>query len=388
MESCRVTAAAEAERPLLFLPHEAMRRSLSASAVLLTALGALALGVVACGSAEDPDLTFGKRKGASDVEGTDGEGTFGGGPGSTTVSPQDACATSSASAEAPPVQFVFMVDKSGSMQDDGKWLAAVSALKSVFGGSAVSKNLSASLQFFPMDSDALECSVPAYQAPAVAMTKLPATSFATRLDATIPDGSTPTLPALQGALAYAQQAKAQAGGAKVVVVLVTDGDPVGCNSDVDTVSAAASAAAAQVPTYVIGVGTELTKMNQVAAAGGTKQAILISTANPTQTAADLEKAIGQVQAQAVTCDYKIPTAPNGQRIDVDKVNVRLTPGSGQAETLTYSKDCKDGKGWRYDNVASPSKIEICPTTCNAAKADAKAKMDVFFGCATQGGVVR
>ena len=101
---------------------------------------------------------------------------------------------------------------------------------------SVIKGLSASMQFFSQPDD---CNVASYATPDAAMRALPdPLAFSTRLDMTGPNGGTPTLPALQGAIQYAQQVKAGiTNGEKVVIVLVTDGDPNGCNWITDNVVA-------------------------------------------------------------------------------------------------------------------------------------------------------
>jgi len=56
------------------------------------------------------------------------------------------------------------------------------------------------------------------------------------------------------------------------------------------------------------------------------------------------------------------------------------------QTLDYNADCTNGTGWHYDNPSTPTKILICPGSCNTLLANANGKIDILFGCATQGGV--
>jgi len=169
------------------------------------------------------------------------------------------------------------------------------------------------------------------------------------------------------------------------LVLVTDGEPNHCQSSVDSVATEAAAAAADVKTYVIGVGDALSNLNKIAAAGGTGQAILVSTSSSTTISDSFKAALGTIASQALSCDYKIPAPPNGQSIDPNKVNVRYSATGGAGTTLTYSANCATD-GWHYDSASGPSKIILCPSTCDRVMKDKGAKIDVFFGCAVKGGI--
>jgi hypothetical protein len=282
---------------------------------------------------------------------------------------------------------VFMFDKSKSMDDDSKWTSCSMGLKSFF-ADPKSKGMNASLQFFPLgdNEDAIECSEASYQATQVDMRSLPnASDFATAIDAITPAGGTPTLPALSGAIAYAKQIRATRAAqdqGKVAIVLVTDGEPNHCSSSISAVQSAAAAAKNDVPTYVVGIG-KVKALDKIAVAGGTQKAFIVSTADPTQTATAFQSALATIRGAALSCEYKMPAPPAGKTLDLGTVNVVYTSGAGAADTLTYSKDCAT-PGWRYDNPNAPSKVQLCPTTCNAVKADNAAKIDIELGCATKG----
>jgi uncharacterized protein YegL len=360
-----------------------MHPSRTRSFLLSSAL--VAIGVAACGGTPNgSDFGRGGDKngnGAIGDPGTDPPslGSIDGANGGVNA----ACVTSSKQAEGSPVYLVFMFDKSGSMDKQSKWTSCATGLKSFFADKS-SVDISASLQFFALPN---ACDVPAYSTPVVPMKTLPdATTFAGAIDGTLPDGDTPTLPALQGAIAYAQQVQQQHAAGKVAVVLVTDGEPNGCGSSVKNVTQAAAAVAKTIPTYVIGVGTELSNLNQIAQGGGTGKAVLISTTNPGSIAQDFSNAIAQVR-NALSCEYNIPAPPDGKTIDANNVNVVYTSTAGKTDTLAYNKDCT-GAGWHYDDPSSPSKVQICKTSCDTIKADSKGKVDVLFGCATKGGVAR
>jgi hypothetical protein len=105
---------------------------------------------------------------------------------------------------------------------------------------------------------------------------------------------------------------------RVVLVVATDGIPdATCagssppNSLDQAVVAAGKLAqgklydgAPKLPVFVIGVGSELDALNQIAAAGGSDNATLISTG------ADVDKqfiaALDAIRRQSLACDYPIP----------------------------------------------------------------------------------
>jgi uncharacterized protein YegL len=379
------------------------RRGSLSSASLCIAGVLVAVAAVACGSSNDS--TFGDPNGGGGGDpnaGTSGNTAFGGTSGGVVdpnggssggtsggvgavkpVSATDACASSNAGVDALPIYLVFMVDKSGSMGGSAmsvKWTPAVAALKDFFADPS-SANIHASLTFFKSNN---ECNVGSYATPAVAMTALPqTTSFAAALDANSPNGGTPTLPAEQGAVQYAQTVAATLkAGEKVAVVLVTDGDPNDCSSTAANVAAAAATVASTIKTYVIGVGTEVAKLDQIATGGGTAPHIQVNTTSAATTSSDLRAAIGKIKAAQLSCDYTLPPPPSGKTIDVNAVNVNYTTG-GMTNTLGYSADCSNASGWHYDSTTTPTKIIMCPTICTSLQNDTSGgKIDIVFGCST------
>jgi von Willebrand factor type A domain len=343
----------------------------------------LAVVLQACGGASSSVFGSGGDSNGSDAPPTGGSasnptginlGDAGGGVGAS-------CAESTSQAALVPVILVFMIDRSGSMSQDMKWPTVVSGLESFFADPA-SAGISASVQFFENDQD--ECDVSAYQTPAVAITSLPSTIFASTINTYSPNGGTPTEPALGGAIAYAQQQQAANPGTKVAVVLATDGVPNDCNSTVDNVAAEAQAVASTIPTYVIGVGDQLQSLDQIAMGGGTMQAFVVSVGNPAQTATDFQTALSTIRGNTLSCELQLPMPPAGKTLDPTTVNVLFTPSGGSAMTLTYDQNCAGTNDWHYDNPASPTEIILCQSTCATVQADSSAKIDIVTGCVTNG----
>jgi len=353
----------------------------------------LLVTLMACGGADPSISDFNKGEGANGG-GFDNGSTSGGenlgGPAQPKGGDLAACATQTATAEARPVYLVFMFDKSGSMTENGspKWSSSKAATKAFF-ESADSKGISASLSFFP-DQQNYSCNTSAYSTPKVAMGALPSNAFGSQLDAQSPAGGTPTYQAMQGAIGYAQSvASGQGKDGSVAIVLVTDGLPqANCNNtSISQVKSLAASVAATIPTYVIGVGDALSNLNDIAVGGGTKAALVVSQSNAAQIQADFAKAINQIKASALTCDYKIPAAPSGETFDRSKVNVQHTPTGAAAATLQYNQACTGGTGWKYDDATNPTRILLCDGSCDGVKAKA-GKVDILFGCATQTGPVK
>jgi hypothetical protein len=373
----------------------------------LLGLGAVtAVVVIACGSNGDGSAFGGGTSGSagSSGDGTSGtsgtiSGTSGGtsgasGTSGTTGGIGPACATSTATGKADPVYLVFVVDRSGSMkfnpQPNNKWDSVLSGMTTFFKDTG-SAGLFASEQVFPQKAPSNdECTTANYQAQLVPMTALPDTTgvLASTLTANGPDPNfgTPTKPALDGAIAFAKTV--QATGKKTALVLVTDGEPNNCNSDLPSTAAAAGAGLPDIKTYVIGVGDLLTNLDQIAMGGGTTKALIVSTTNPAAISGDFVKVLGGIRTEALKCEYPMGQPPNGEMLDINKVNVQFTPKGGMVTTLDYSAGCASGSGWKYDDPAMPTKIIICPTSCNTLLASAEGKIDIVFGCKTAGGTPR
>ncbi|HVJ88506.1 MAG TPA: vWA domain-containing protein [Labilithrix sp.] len=362
------------------------------------ATGSFLLAMVACGSEDGSQFTDtnepppgnGVPNGAS-LSDLGPEGTA------------SACVNQLSGAELTPANLVIMYDKSGSMGDLPdfdpalKWNPVNAGMKQFF-ADPYSSTLRASLQFFPQnDIDIPTACAFSYATPKVALTMASDPAFVSTLDATKPQGGTPTLPALNGAIAYAKSIQADRPEDKTVVVLVTDGEPgffdptknafvPGCpNNDIAHVAGAAREAftSAKIPTFVIGVGPSLDKLNTVASAGGTGAAIMVNVNDPAKTKSQIVNALGQIRKSVVACDFSIPPAPEGEELDPFAVNVALTNADGSEKILGYSVECGSAEGWRYDNPASPKRIILCSAACDAARTSPTGKISLAFGCKTQ-----
>lgn len=249
-----------------------------------------------------------------------------------------------------------------------------------------------------------ECVLSDYDVARVPIAALPgnAGSLTSNIDGIAnppPEALTPTSAAVTGGLAYAKQFATANPTHAVVMVLATDGLPTRCtpyeSSKIGQIAATAAGGTPTVKTFVIGVFADAEKataqpnLDNIASGGGTGKALIVSTGG--NVTADFQKALDQIRGAALPCEYKVPTPTNGTA-DYDKVNVQYTPaGGGKATVLPQVKGgaaaCGSSIGWYYDvdpANGTPTKIILCPTTCNDVKAGsgAGAKVDVLLGCKT------
>lgn len=237
--------------------------------------------MIACGGAGDGS-EFGGSSGSSGdgTSGSNGSSSFGG----TSGSSGEGGASSSGDGGNcnAPVDMYIMFDKSGSMGNDcnigattnSKWCRGINALAGYF-KSAGATGQSAALQFFPFDNhNDSQCGTgTGYDKPAIPtadFTTLPSTSFEAILNSTKPGGETPTEAAIRGLTKFT--AANRRPGKVTIGILVTDGNPNGCNEDLGDLSNLLDAhfKATTIRTYVIGMqGADFGKIEQIAAGGGT-----------------------------------------------------------------------------------------------------------------------
>jgi hypothetical protein len=319
---------------------------------------------------------------------------------STDGSDDNVCESTSASASWTPVYLAFAFDVSGSMGEEDKpwhdpelkWEPVVEATTS-FLTDPLMEGMFASMTFFP--SHRLDrCEAESYEEPDVSFTALPSVAFSDALTAIREDGwmgSTPTSYVLEGLRTFITEQKAVLTdtSATFAIVLVTDGYPQGCDDvDISTVvDVAEDIMVSGIKTYVIGVNNPsiedapdtLDNLHLIAKAGGTGQAFIIATGDPTQTTSDFRAAVDDIRGSAFSCNLDIPHAPEGSTFDRANVRVRLT-GKDSNITLEYDGRCETENAWRYNDMDHPTQISLCESTCELAESWPEAALDVEFTC--------
>lgn len=240
------------------------------------------------------------------------------------------------------------------------------------------------------------CTVADYVTPAVPIMDIPGATarLMGNMDARLALGTTPLGPAIKGALTYLGTHMQSRPDRRTVLVIVSDGVPEGCigGNDVATIAADLRAAAARTPaltTYMVGVFADneppevRAAVDQIAMAGGAGAPFIVSPNE--QLAEKFLGALNQIRGAALPCDLAIPKPAKGD-LDFGKVNVRVTGTAGPVD-LVYvgSRDrCAATRdGWYYDVdpiMATPARVHLCPAVCDRVKADAKASVELQFGC--------
>ncbi len=240
------------------------------------------------------------------------------------------------------------------------------------------------------------CNAADYAKPEVEIAPLPgvAPAITMSLAAHSPSTSTPTGPALQGAVDHAKAWAMTHPGHVVIAVLATDGEPTECSpqdqAGVAAIAAAALTATPSVKTFTIGTfasgdipsGPNL--LNAIAASGGTGQAFNINTTMNVDQA--FLMALNQIRGSALGCQYQIPTPMSGSNADPTKVNVQYTPSGGSPQVIPHVADqahCPaSGDAWYYDNNNAPMQILLCASTCAKVQNDSMGNIDILLGCKT------
>jgi len=309
------------------------------------------------------------------------------------------CANAVIAGAPVPVTMYMMFDKSGSMLQDQKWAGAKAALIAFFQDDD-SAGLNVALRFFPDDAPVAGCNESSCNANACAtplvdagvLNDKPAHSdpqqqkLIDAVESKEPGGQTPMFAALSGATAWATTQAMSNSDERTVVVLVTDGEPNGCNEDIGAIAGLSSAAldSTGILTYAIGMdGANQSQLNAIASAGGTDEAFVVGLGSVHK---DLSAALAQIRTSALDCTFVMPDATEpGDVLDPKKVNVSYSAGDVTDETIGYVESpsaCGADGGWYYDNPEIPSQIELCPASCDTVQDDHDATVEIVLGCET------
>lgn len=309
----------------------------------------------------------------------------------STGAPGDTCAAATAEVKPVPLDIALLVDTSYSMDFDLRWQYVKGALTTFVEGPE-QDDLGLALQFFPLRE---QCSVPTYAQPAFPMASVSGarTDIEQTLNERRMSGGTPLVQVLQGMGEYATKWAKDHDDHKTVIVVATDGVPdatcsaSSLNPPNDLPNAAKIAkdlasGTPSLPVFVIGVGDELDSLNAIADAGGTGPAVLI------RNGADAQKefldALRSIRQKSLGCDYVVPDAKAGT-IDYKTVNVDFTEGKRVASSFFYV-DAADGcalepnAGWYYDDPKAPTKVILCPATCDRVTKVQDGRIDIAYGC--------
>lgn len=356
--------------------------------ILFAGTSLVILASAACSS--DPDVeVFGDPSSSSSGSSQSSSGFSSGGASSGGI---NGCAGNEVSGKTQPVHLVMALDISGSMcfelsgngttcgNANSRWQLTLNALSTFF-KSPTGKDVSVSV--IPWSDPSNNCTgLGGFDQPISPKdVPLPDTSdsIATSIRALQPKGATPTKAAIEGAVRHANTLKGQlTDGGRVVIALVTDGEPT-CGTSADAKAAAQAAKQAGFPVYVIGISDNAVSVDSVAEGGGTTKAFLVKN----NVADEMNAALRDIKGAALSCATKLPDAPAGQALDLKQINVSLTV-KGAQRVVPQSQDCSNPAGWRYVPDASrPTGIELCSSVCSEVTANlTDSKINIVLGCAT------
>ncbi len=91
-----------------------------------------------------------------------------------------------------------------------------------------------------------------------------------------------------------------------------------------------------------------------------------------------------VESAHMNCEWEIPEPPDGETLDPDLVNVEYISSDNRSTFIGRvfsADDCEEvDHGWYYDDPENPTKVLVCPQTCEWIQGDVGAEMKIHFGC--------
>ncbi len=93
-----------------------------------------------------------------------------------------------------------------------------------------------------------------------------------------------------------------------------------------------------------------------------------------------------IEKTTINCTFDIPTPPDGTVVP-NETNVDFIPTPGATPqgifNVATAADCGINGGWYFDSNTNPTKITLCPTTCNNVEDSTEGSVRVKYGCATE-----
>jgi hypothetical protein len=305
----------------------------------------------------------------------------------------DHCVAQPLTSDDRAIDVLFVMSTSASMatidgetSPDSRWASASNAVRA-FVARLNGERYGAGLLFFPLlvptdGGAAVEaCSSSDYEAPVVSVAPLDAAGAqAAAIDAALGaaslEGGNAMTAVLTGALKVAARVKGRTGHI-VQTVLVTDGALDSCGGDVTSAAAAARTAfqTDRLETYVLGIGSNATNLDLIAAAGGTFHAYA-ATSNE-----GVASALSTLGATMRRCHFFFPMVlpPDAFLRMIFAVDY----GKIGQELLSRFDDgsfCGPSAGWFLNSNVTPSYAIVCPTTCEALLQRPDREVSAMLGC--------
>lgn len=284
--------------------------------------------------------------------------------------PDGSCLATSQQAELLPGALFIMLDQSVSMNKtlaDGnsRWKDVTDGINE-FLSSQASPDLLVGLQYFGLDGDGPGlCDMATYDSADVAIQPVAAAAplVAMSLASHGPTESAATIAAVQGGLQYANAWLAVNPTRDARFVLISDDLPNAC-LPMDPV--------------LLGVeladrGTNTAHPYLIATGSSSEVASTLYMSNPGHTfvidesgdtKAQIVKALSNIDAPPV-CEVELPKLPNGATPDPGSLGV-VNVETGVPTAVMRVSDlsaCAASGGYYFDDPATPSRVILCPSTC-------------------------
>ena len=327
------------------------------------------------------------------------------------------CATATAAATRDPVFMLIVLDGSGSMGEDNKWVAVVPALDAIFDDLLAKGDTTfgAGLHVFSDSQDPTngEGPYPTSNDVFIGFVDKPQhDALRARIDTAQASNGTPTQLALIGGYKRLENLvpfPPLAPNGHKVLVLMTDGVPNGGTTeqqaclDLADSKVKETGPAGPISTFSVGIGPfpssdtgsyDPVFMGHLAKAGGTAppgcdpnensnvQNICHFQVDPTKASnvAALTKAfidaINKIRSQVTSCTFDLEKPDGGGAIDPSSVNVVFTDGSGVVHIIPEDPQ----NGWHYDDPTAPTKVILNGSGCDEVKLDSLGKLSIVLGC--------
>ncbi len=333
--------------------------------------------------------------------------------GSSSLTPDSACMTTTADAQRRAANILLVLDRSGSMttrtgnsSGPSRWEAATAGIRALL--QRLDDETQVGLTLFPAPRGSTD-NASTYATPVVPVAAL-RTSRAAILSALSsgPSGNTPMTCAMDGSRQYYQRFT---GEGSRNIILITDGQPTNectgqpalppCNllppdlacierfergrqTAVQVQVAMARALTPSVRTFVAGTPEASDAfLSDLAFQGGSARTTTCRNTNTCHYSlregsfeADIAAALEDIRGRTLTCEFAVNADPS--RVDPQRVNVTVRASMSAERTLPRDVDHRDG--WDYsDGMRS---IILYGPACDTVRTDPQVRVQILFGCPT------
>jgi hypothetical protein len=321
------------------------------------------------------------------------------------TSSSDGCTSEVTEAVLAPAVFELVIDTSGTMGDPlpdvrgSKWTVTRDALLDAI--EAMPERTSLGVVFYPdLPNSAPVCFDRNVDIPIAMLGGAGSEQrrqIADAFEAQLPEGGAPTHDAYDFAL---EQLRASQASGRRFMLLIADDYPtyeIGCDNQgpIDSdplVGQSGFAQSSGVRTFVVGLpGGEPAKrtLSRMALAGGTAPPgcshvgpnyCHFDMADEQEFAEGMARTLEDITAEALSCNYAVPSTPGVSLPDPEQLQVSLKPEDGPAANLERQSEGPCDEGWQYS--LDGSTVVLCKNTCDRVR-QSKSRVELKTGCAGQ-----